>query len=599
MELKFKNNFWGYFQFYYKILKSRFVVSLVLSVAVSFLDGIGLSMFMPLLQAVGDDGSSISGGKHTMGQLHYFTAFLNSLGIGLTLYSILGVLTFLFISKGVMKFFQQYYMVKMRQEFMRTVQLILTDKLQELSFRGFVKLDAGRVQNTLTTEVTRLRTGMTHYLTSFQSVVMLLTYMFLAFAANWKFAVLVSVGAVASNIIFKRIFSLTKKASISLSGKGDQFNSYILQAVHYFKYLKSTNYFRFYTGKLRGVIGETEALNKKIGFYQAITTSVREPVLIVIVSLVIIIQIQWIGSNLSTILLSLLLFYRALLFLLSLQASWQSYIQNIGAMNAIAELSSDMGSLKEDNSGSKQFAFNKEIELRSISLNYGDRNILNNVNLLIPKNKMIALVGESGSGKTTLANIITTILNPTQGNLLADGMPITQFDLNSYRNKIGYISQEPVIFNDTIYNNVTFWSEPTEANLERFKKTIELTSLNDFLSQLPDKEHTKLGDHGILISGGQKQRISIARELFKNVELLIMDEATSSLDSETENIIQNNIDSMHGKYTMIIIAHRLSTIRNADLIYLLDKGSIIASGNFEAMCAQSIRFKRMVELQEF
>jgi subfamily B ATP-binding cassette protein MsbA len=154
-----------------------------------------------------------------------------------------------------------------------------------------------------------------------------------------------------------------------------------------------------------------------------------------------------------------------------------------------------------------------------------------------------------------------------------------------------------VIFNDDIYNNITFWSEKTEKNIKKFWEVVEMTSLKTFISLQAEKEETRLGDNGILISGGQKQRISIARELFKEAEILILDEATSALDSETEHIIQENIDNLHGQYTIIVIAHRLSTIKNVNRIYLLDKGNIITSGDFETMLNASDKFKRMVNLQ--
>ena len=258
-----------------------------------------------------------------------------------------------------------------------------------------------------------------------------------------------------------------------------------------------------------------------------------------------------------------------------------------------------MKSLEEVNSGQLPFNFKERILLKNVSLQYGPKIIINDISIEIPKNKTIALVGESGSGKTTLANLTTSILKPTKGEIYFDDKISTQFDLNSFRNKIGYIAQEPVIFNDTIFNNITFWQEPTPQVLERFWMIAELTHLSNFIKSLKDKENTKLGDHGILISGGQKQRISIARELYKNVELLILDEATSSLDSETESIIQKNIDSLHGNFTIIIIAHRLSTIKNADIIYLIENGKLKDSGTFDVLIGRSERFKRMVELQEF
>jgi subfamily B ATP-binding cassette protein MsbA len=216
----------------------------------------------------------------------------------------------------------------------------------------------------------------------------------------------------------------------------------------------------------------------------------------------------------------------------------------------------------------------------------------------IPKNHTIALTGTSGSGKTTLANVIAGLVHPSSGRVIVDGQPLSGYELNSYRSKIGYISQESVIFNDTIFNNITFWSDPTPENIERFWEVVNLASLVEFVNSQAEKEQAPLGDNGVLISGGQRQRISIARELYKKPDILILDEATSSLDSETESIIQENVERLHGAYTMIIIAHRLSTIRNADHIYLLDKGKIVIAGNYADLMDSSNKFQALVSLQQ-
>jgi subfamily B ATP-binding cassette protein MsbA len=239
----------------------------------------------------------------------------------------------------------------------------------------------------------------------------------------------------------------------------------------------------------------------------------------------------------------------------------------------------------------------KGIFLKDVELYYDTVKAIDRINIKIGVKNTIALVGESGSGKTTIANILAGLFTPDSGAILIDDVPLAQFNLNSYRSKIGYISQESVIFNDNIFNNITFWAKPTEENRRRFYEVIEMASLSDFINAQPEKELTRLGDNGILISGGQKQRISIARELYKNCEILILDEATSALDSETEKIIQENIAKLHGHYTMILIAHRLSTIKEADVIYLLENGRVSASGSFDEMINKSSRFKKMVSLQ--
>jgi subfamily B ATP-binding cassette protein MsbA len=427
---------------------------------------------------------------------------------------------------------------------------------------------------------------------------MLLTYIAMAFFANFQFAVLVAIGAGISNLFYKRIYTSTKKASIGVAKKGDEFSKYLTQAIHYFKYLKATNNFNKFSFHLRRVIQGSEHLYRKMGFSSAITTSFKEPMIIIIVSGVIYLQMNFMGTGIATILLSLLFFYRALSFLLMVQNSWQNFIQNAGAISSVSELINSMSDMQEPLVTNNFKGLNSQLHLKNIEFSYGDTKVLSNADLLIPKNKTVAIIGESGSGKTTLANMVAGLIDPSSGAVLLDNVPLTDYNKDSFRSRIGYISQEAVIFNDSVFNNITFWAEQSEENLDKFWKVIALASLTEFVRMQPGNENALLGDNGIMVSGGQKQRISIARELYKDVELLILDEATSALDSETERVIQDNIDKLHGTYTMIIIAHRLSTIKNADIIYLLEKGTVSASGSFEQMLERSDRFKKMVSLQE-
>ena len=594
MQIKFKNNFPGYFKFYYSIVGKKLLFSILLSITVTVLDGIGLSMFMPLLQAVsGGNGST----EKSMGHLHYITDFITSMGFSLTLSTVLGTLVILFSLKGFVKFLELNYQAKVIQFFMKRLRLEMVNRLQKISYRAFTELDAGKIQNTFIAEVGRMSQGVKFYLTYTQYLFMLSTYVFLALLANYQFAILVAVSAGLTNLFYTRIYKTVKRISFEISKKGHDFNSYMIQAINYFKYLKSTNYLNFYARKLGQVINKTENLNKKIGFYNAITTGIREPMILLIVVFVIYIQINWMGGNLGSIILSLILFYRALTFLMGIQNQWQSFIQNTGAMRTVAELSEAMNNATEIQGSANFTTVEKNILIENINLTYGSNKVLNNVNIVIKKNNTIALIGASGSGKTTLANVIMGLITPDTGKVLVDGTLLGQYNLDSYRSKIGYISQDSVIFNDNLYNNVTFWAEQTTENVLRFWEVIKMASLEEFVKNQPEQEKTRLGDNGILISGGQKQRISIAREMYKKVEILILDEATSALDSETERIIQENIENLHGHFTMIVIAHRLSTIKNVDTIYLLDKGKVNISGDFDTMLQNSDKFKRMVSLQ--
>lgn len=594
-EKGFKNNFWGYFRFFYSKSGYRLLVNFFLCIIVGFFDGMGLAMFMPLLQTVSDGSAST---KHSLGQLHHLTDAIQNMGFELNINTVLVILFIIFVLKGIIKFIQLNYQVNLRQSMIRKLRINMVNQLWHLRYKRFLQFDGGKIQNVLTTEMQRLYQSINFYLNSGQGVVMLVTYIVLAFLANYQFALLVAIGAALSNLFYRRVYIATKKASAQISRKGNKFNGFLIQAVHHFKYLKSTNYFSIYSLKLKEVIKETEKLNKKIGFYNSVTKSLKEPSIIIIVLIVIKLQLSLLGGSLSSILLSLLLFYRALALLVEIQNNWQQFINNVGSINSVMKFSQEMKEEQEVQPSQLFHSLDTELYLKNVSFSFGTHKVLDDINIHIPKNETIAFVGESGSGKTTLANIITSLIMPERGEVLADGVPIKEYNYDSYRNKIGYISQESVIFNDNVFNNITFWDKPTPENMQRFWEILELVSLHDYVQSLPEKELTPLGDNGMLISGGQRQRISIARELYKKAEILIMDEATSALDSETERIIRENIDSLHGSYTMIIIAHRLSTIKNADKIYLLEKGRITASGRFEDMIDLSERFKRMVALQE-
>lgn len=599
MKYKFRNNFWGYFSFYYSVIGKKLILNLLLCVFVGLLDGLGLTMFIPLLQSASNNGNGVESSENS-GFLRYITDALENAGLTINITTILILLIALFILKGIMRFIQKNYEVYIRHYFIKKVRHHMVKRLEGLSYEGYLSMDAGKIQNTVIAEVQRLFQTMSQYFTTSQFVVMLLTYIFLAFLANYQFAILVAIGAGISNFFYKKIYVGTKRASVALSKKGHDVNGILIQFIHYFKYLKATSSINKYSRVLKQAIEEREDLDRRMGFLGAISVASREPVIVCIVAIVIYTQLVWMGTSMDSILLSLLFFYRALTFLMSIQSNWQNFIQNVGSMETVSSLMNEMGAHQEQY-GSKPFvSLQKSIELKNVSFKYDDKPILSNINLEISRNKTIALVGESGSGKTTLANMLTGLIKPTApGEILIDGTPLQNIEINSYREKIGYISQEPVIFKDNIFNNITFSATPTAENLERFWKVAELTSLKEFILSQTDKENTQLGDHGILISGGQKQRISIARELFKDANILIFDEATSALDSETEFLIQKNIERLHGNYTMIIIAHRLSTIRNADMIFLLEQGHIAAKGNFDEMLENSSKFKRMISLQKF
>ena len=194
---------------------------------------------------------------------------------------------------------------------------------------------------------------------------------------------------------------------------------------------------------------------------------------------------------------------------------------------------------------------------------------------------MTAIVGQSGAGKTTLVDLMLGLYQQSEGDILLDGKSLSQFDLNSYRQRVGYVPQDPQLFNTTVRENL-LWSAPA-ASEQKIWNACSLANAEPFVRELPDQLETVLGDRGVRLSGGQRQRLALARAIIRKPDLLILDEATSSLDTESEGLIQKSIDKLSSEMTIIVIAHRLSTIRNVDHVYVLDKGTIIEEGSYRQL----------------
>jgi ABC-type multidrug transport system fused ATPase/permease subunit len=585
---KFEN-----FSYFFKYLRYKIFISLAISILVGMLDAFGLTMFLPLLQMV--SGSEVN--AEQMGNLSFVVEFMTYLGLELTLATALLFMLIFFTLKGIAKYFSSMYDIIIQQYFIRQIRISTLDNLNSISYNHFVTSDVGRIQNTMTGEVDNVADAYHFYFKTFQNGIMLLVYMSFAFFVNWQFAILVAIGGWLTNFLYKAIYQYTAEASKELTDYNHVYQGEVIQHIANYKYLRATGLVSEYGKKLKNTIFSLEKYWRKINFLSAILNSVREPMLMAVVAGVILLQTQVLHGNLSYVLISLLFFYRSLTSLTQLQTYWNHFLASSGSLENMKKFQAELTAHKEKNGLVQLPGFTKKIELQNVSFSYGETNVLKNINLHIKRNETIAFVGKSGSGKTTLVNLICGLLLPERGEISADDFNYQQLDINSLQKRIGYITQEPVIFNDSIYNNVTFWASKTKENIARFEKAIQKAAIAQFIVSLPEKENTQLGNNGINLSGGQKQRISIARELFKDIDILIMDEATSSLDSETEKIIQDQIEALHGNYSILIIAHRLSTIKNADRVILMDNGEIKNIGTFNELLEQDPDFKLMVNTQ--
>lgn len=280
----------------------------------------------------------------------------------------------------------------------------------------------------------------------------------------------------------------------------------------------------------------------------------------------------------------------------SISTSFYNMQKGSAAIIRIEEILQAPVKVDENESGKKISSFKQSIEFRNVNFMYEDKVILKGINLTVEKGKTIALVGSSGAGKSTLADLIPRFHDVSGGELLIDGVNIKDYSLTSVRSLMGIVTQEPILFNDTIANNIALGME--HATKEQIISAAQIANADNYISSKEEGYDTNIGDRGSKLSGGERQRLTIARAVLKNPPILILDEATSSLDTESERLVQDAINNMMQNRTSIVIAHRLSTIRHADEIIVLQQGEIVERGNHDELMEKGGMYRRLVDMQE-
>jgi subfamily B ATP-binding cassette protein MsbA len=302
------------------------------------------------------------------------------------------------------------------------------------------------------------------------------------------------------------------------------------------------------------------------------------------------------GLDATAFLTYIAVFYQIINPAKSLSTAFYNAQRGSAAIERIEEILQAPITVTDPPEAKKIASFNHSIEFKNVSFAYEDKIILKNINLKIEKGKTIALVGSSGAGKSSLADLVPRFHDVSTGELLIDGVNIKAYSLHSVRNLMGIVTQEPILFNDTIANNIALGVD--NVSKKAIEEAAAVANALQFIQHKEEKFDSNIGDRGSKLSGGERQRLTIARAVLKNPPILILDEATSSLDTESERLVQDAINNMMQNRTSLVIAHRLSTIRHADEIVVLQKGEIVERGNHDQLLAHNGIYRKLVEMQE-
>ena len=587
-----------YLKMYQLYLGYRMYLIYFLGLISSFLEGIGIIMLLPLLQSI-DNGNRPDDFDGKINE--YLYQIIEFLGFSNSMASILLLISFAFVFKGIITFFSHGLTAYLMGELLKEIKIKLFNLYSKMNYNYYSSKNSGELINLINEQPTKALEAFRQLSWLGSYLINTIILMTLAFLMTFSFGLMALGLGVIILILFLRMNIYVQNLSRISAQENGTLTKWLIQSLHGFKYLISTNQINSFKNHIEKSILILTLTQVKSGIARAFTQSVREPIAVVFIMIIVYFQIFIFGLRLEPILVSIVLFYRALNSTLAIQSSFQATFQNIGSMELVNnEFINQKNNQFEDGSIIVN-NLEKEIKFDNVSFKYNNSNKgVNSISMRIPAKSTVAIVGESGSGKTTIIDLITLINNHQKGRITMDEILSTEINKSSWRNKIGYVSQDSVVFDDSIANNIIMWKDNPndEESKKRLINAAKRANILHFVNSLENGFETLVGDRGVKLSGGQKQRIIIARELYRNPNILILDEATSALDSDSERKIQASIESLRGKMTVIIIAHRLSTIKHVDNIYVVDNGQVIESGSFNVLKdSPNSKFSKLLNLQ--
>ncbi len=517
------------------------------------------------------------------------------------IYVIPGLIVLAFALKGGSLYLAKVIMINVAEEVRKDVQ---TDMLKSLIYADSKLIDnkhSGNFITNLTNDVNMITTLIsTAILNLSKDSLTLIGLLCVMFYQNWKLTfiaiIMIPLASFAARALGKRMGKVTEQQM----GRVGILTSYLIEIFKNHKLIKIFQKEIYEQKRANDYISKLKETSRKIAIIFVRASPIMEFLTGIMIAILIFISAKLIASgelevsNFFSFLAAMMLAYQPVRSLATLNVAIQQGLA--GSRRVLPVIDNDQ-EIKDMNNAKELVVNQGQINFENVNFNYvhEEKSILKSINLNIPGKKMTALVGHSGAGKSTILNLIPRFYNIDEGNIKIDNQSIYESTIYSLRKNISLVSQDTTLFDDTIKNNIAY------ANLDASQKDIEEASkysfANEFIEKLPQKYETKIGENGVRLSGGEKQRLSIARAILKKSPIILLDEATSSLDAETEDKIQKAINFLTQGRTTIVIAHRLSTILNSDKIYVIDKGNVAGEGKHDELLISSDIYKNFYEKQ--
>jgi len=525
----------------------------------------------------------------------YIIDILSAIGISVSLWKLLFIFLFFNVLRSLIFSASRYFILKTKYTVLRSVLLGTFEDFFKARWYFFSINKEGILLNTFMREIAVVGDAFGALANYLAQITQCILFAAVPFLISWKVASISFVSA----ILFAVPFSLIGKVSYRLGKVGtataNQVGSVIQESLTSAKVILGFgNQRRSLSLLSKGFDDHRRATLK----YQTINSAIPQAyfptgILVLIIALL---SGRYFSVPISDIAVILYSFLRIVPLIGSLSGEMSALHSCLPSYEQVMSLRNQAKQYVQRTGTINFTGIQNSISIQNLSFSYpGCEQVLEDVDVVIPKGKMVALVGKSGAGKSTLIDMIMGFNEPSKGEIMIDDVPLQNFDINSYRQNIGYVPQTNIVFNMSIKDNL-LWAK-ADATEEQIHEACMLANAIEFIERLPDRYDTLVGDRGVRLSGGQIQRVALARAVLRNPALLILDEATSSLDTESERLIQDAIERISHRTTIILIAHRLSTVINADYIYVMDAGRVIEEGTYADLVAVNGNFKRMVDNQ--
>jgi len=507
-----------------------------------------------------------------------------------------------FSTKGISLYLAKVIMINVAEEVKKKIQIDMLSSFIKADTEQIENKHSGKYISNLNFDVNQI-TGMlsNSFLSFFKDGLTLIGLLTVMFMQNWRLSLIAIIMIPIASITAKRLGKRMGKVATEAQEKSGDLNKYLIDLFKNHKVIKIFQREKFENERSEKFVNDLKEKSIKIS-----TVFIRAtPIMEILTGIMIAILIFYSGKLIMSEQLSINNFFS---FLAAMMLAYQP-VKSLATINVGIGQGLSAGKRilpiidTKNNILTNENEINLDVESGSISFkgvnfNYEsnlDNKVLKNINLEIAGNKMTALVGHSGSGKSTLLSLIPRIYDPSSGEIHIDGKNIKKVNLSSLRKEISIVDQNTTLFDDTVLNNIKY--AKSDASNEEIFKAADMAMCTDFINKLENKFETKIGENGVKLSGGEKQRLSIARAFLKDSKIILLDEATSSLDSETEEKIQKALEKLTSNKTTIVIAHRLSTILNSNKIYVLDKGVVVDEGKHDELLKNSEIYKNFYNRQ--